>query len=199
MGNNNRNEKIKQRYLSNRGRITLQQLGDEYGITRERVRQIVYKDLLKKQRFEKERRLYVNDIQRRKLIIYPLLEIVSIEQIKKVLQGLANYNQSLRPVENILVKSKECFGGRDKYREYVRRRDNQRCQLCGCRWKFGERKLDVHHIYDENGEKTRSLDKNIEDYREMITLCHQCHLRVDKHKMSYLGKFKLRNKDFDKI
>lgn len=71
-------------------------------------------------------------------------------------------------------------GARDRIRELVRIRDNHTCQKCGKKWIVGKRRLDVHHL-DEDNKKTRACDK-IEDMDNMITLCHKCHLNLPGHK-----------------
>ena len=178
--------KIKMIEMRNKG-MTLQKIADKFKISRERVRQIVNNiktKKIQKIRFKKEKD---NNIFERKKIIYSLLKIAGKEQMKKVLQGLVNYNQQLRLIENYFKNiSKQTGvneGSRGRYRELVRKRDNHKCQLCGVKWIKG-RKFDVHHIYDENGENTKKCDK---EFNKQITLCHQCHLRVDNWKRNNRG------------
>lgn len=173
--------KIKMIEMRDKG-TTLQKIGDKFKISRERIRQIVNNIKTKKIQNIRFKREKDNNIFERKKIIYPLLEIAGKEQIRKVLQGLVNYNQELRPIENYF-KNISYDSGRDRYRELVRKRDNQKCQLCGAKWIKG-RKFDIHHIYDENGENTKKCDK---EFNKQITLCHQCHLRVDSWKISKGG------------
>ncbi len=183
---------------------TLKEIGEKYNITRQRVYQILHhittssKNKFKKYKLFKEINLIIKE---RKRIIYPLLDLVNKEEIQKVLQGLVNYNQLLRPIENyfkniyyknknrIINKDVVCYryknkinigtNLRERYRELIRGRDNQKCQLCGLKWIKG-RRLDIHHIYDENGENTRKCDK---EFNKQITLCHQCHSQIDRWKM----------------
>jgi 5-methylcytosine-specific restriction endonuclease McrA len=69
-------------------------------------------------------------------------------------------------------------GTRDRVRELVRIRDHRTCQLCGRKWKKGERRLDVHHL-DEEQESTVDVKWDRENLHRMITLCHKCHLNLD--------------------
>lgn len=82
------------------------------------------------------------------------------------------------------------LSGRDYLSEIVRRRDNHTCQICGKIWKKGERKLDVHHI-DEENENNPSY-ANYKKFDRMITLCHKCHLNLGtirkKMSLSYKGR-----------
>jgi len=168
---------------------TYKEIGDIFGISRQRVEQIINKEKYKLKRKE-NKKMSMSVVVARKKIIYPLLKIAGKEQIQRVLQDLVNYNQELRPIENYLnnitkeTNIQEC--SRNRYRELVRKRDGYRCQLCGYKWIRGERKLDVHHI---NGtrEDTKKCDK---DFDKMITLCHQCHLRVDGWKINKNGRGK---------
>jgi hypothetical protein len=68
-------------------------------------------------------------------------------------------------------------GGRDYTRELVRQRDKRTCQMCHRVWKKGERRFDVHHIY-ECGSKSMAYD-SVVDIDNMITYCHRCHMNVD--------------------
>lgn len=71
--------------------------------------------------------------------------------------------------------------GRDRARELIRIRDNHTCQKCGKKWKEGERRFDVHHK-DFNAEKSRQVDVLEKEAKNMITLCHKCHLGLPEHK-----------------
>ena len=109
-----------------------------------------------------------------------LLKHKNIEYIKYFLYSVVYYNQKLRPIEKIKLKASDATCGRERFRERVRRRDGNECQLCGLKRNKNNRRLDVHHIYDERGENTRKCDSNFEN---MITLCHKCHLTIDGYKM----------------
>lgn len=78
-------------------------------------------------------------------------------------------------------------GGRDYPRELVRQRDNRTCQLCKRVWVVGQRRFDVHHLY-ECGDKSKAYDR-IEDMGSLITFCHRCHLNL------HSVKRKMRDKD----
>lgn len=66
--------------------------------------------------------------------------------------------------------------GLDYTREIARIRDKHTCQKCGKKWKLGQRRFDIHHLY-ECGEKSHNYDKSIID---LITICHKCHLNLDQ-------------------
>ena len=66
--------------------------------------------------------------------------------------------------------------GIEATRERIRARDNFTCQLCGKKWKKGERRLDVHHL-DCDSLKTQKVEP-MSEAGNMITLCHKCHLGV---------------------
>ena len=77
--------------------------------------------------------------------------------------------------------SKIVSGGRDCTRELVRIRDNHTCQICGKIWEPGKRRLDVHHK-DFDKEKSQKYERYEEEQKNMITLCHKCHLNLPGHK-----------------
>jgi 5-methylcytosine-specific restriction endonuclease McrA len=73
---------------------------------------------------------------------------------------------------------KNGLSGRDYTRELVRIRDNRTCQMCGKKWKLGNRRFDVHHLnLDECGYRTLFYDK-VENIPSLITYCHKCHLNL---------------------
>lgn len=56
----------------------------------------------------------------------------------------------------------------DEFKEYIRKRDGNRCSICGHKKKPREPELDVHHInYRKNTRKTNC-----------IALCRDCHTVV---------------------
>ncbi len=84
---------------------------------------------------------------------------------------------------------------RDRNRELVRIRDNHTCQICFKKWKKGTRRLDVHHLNDNEGKASKAYE-SIEKILEIgyaITLCHKCHLNLpsEKEKISKGMKKKL--------
>jgi endogenous inhibitor of DNA gyrase (YacG/DUF329 family) len=58
----------------------------------------------------------------------------------------------------------------DQLKEFVRKRDNYKCQGCGIPQKELYRKLDIHHI---------DLDKNNCDTINLISLCSPCNIRAN--------------------
>jgi 5-methylcytosine-specific restriction endonuclease McrA len=79
---------------------------------------------------------------------------------------------------------------RDKVREIIRQRDHYTCQMCGKKWRKGNRRFDVHHK-DCIKEKTKKYDDYEKEKDNMITLCHKCHLNLPEHRME-MKKAKLR-------
>lgn len=72
-------------------------------------------------------------------------------------------------------------GSRDRNREMIRIRDDNTCQICGLSWKAGTRRFDVHHI-DCDDNKSRKADNLKNEWNNMITLCHKCHLSLPEHR-----------------
>jgi hypothetical protein len=114
---------------------------------------------------------------------------LSRQRIHQILN--TNYDKPLKPnnlerepAERLVDRYPQLriLKGREYNRELVRIRDNHTCQLCGYKWKEGERRLDIHHL-DCKKEKTRQYDRPIE-FRNMITLCHKCHLNIPAHKQT---------------
>lgn len=59
----------------------------------------------------------------------------------------------------------------DDFKRYIRKRDKDRCAICGHGRKPREPRLDVHHInYRKNTDK-----------RNCIALCRKCHTAIHKH------------------
>lgn len=164
-----RNKIIKDLYSS--GAFTYQQLADRYGITKQRVQQIVIG-------------------VRKEILPSHNIELSKYETIEDYLTMRAKNNHLLNPImENIkdidiTKKTKMKSGSRDRFRELIRLRDNYTCQLCGIKWTPDKRRLDTHHIFGD------SIDSKAVggDHLEMITLCHKCHLNVDAYKMRNISK-----------
>lgn len=70
---------------------------------------------------------------------------------------------------------------KDRVKELVRIRDKRTCQECKLKWKYGMRRLDVHHL-DENKQSTSRLRMqhkwDFENMDRLITLCHKCHFNL---------------------
>jgi hypothetical protein len=149
---------------------TLQQTGDLFGITRERARQIETMTLFKMGIVEKPKFYCYNFYVRNNLtpevvkeILYKKLELKPKIDLDSI---------------NITQETGMKNGGRDRYRELVRKRDKHTCQWCGIKRRMG-RRMDVHHI-DGTPEDTQKCDANFDN---QITLCHKCHLNIDGCKM----------------
>ncbi len=181
----NREKVFKELYQSGK---TLREIGEQFNISKQRVFQIIYRPkYISKIRIKHSKEFFEILINERRRIIYRLIKLVSPEVIKKVLQNLVDYNQSLRPINtlNITQETGMKIGGRERYRELVRKRDDYKCQLCFYKWEKGQRRLDTHHIYDKNGENSKKCDK---EFDKMITLCHRCHLRIDSYKIPHKSR-----------
>ena len=87
------------------------------------------------------------------------------------------------------------FQGNDYIREFVRKRDNYTCQICNKVWQEGQRRFDVHHI-NCLASKTNKKYKNNKNIKQMITLCHKCHLNVKEHKDKHSKSLYIRWKTF---
>lgn len=174
-------ERVREIRLYRTSGKTLKDIGKIYKISRQRVYQILYpqknKDYLK---IKIKKIKYNKFLIERKKILYHLLKFISPEEIKQILLKLVIFNQGISPIENFSTNIQEYKDGRSRYRELVRKRDKYTCQLCRLKWEKGKRKLDTHHI-DGTPEDSRKCDNN---FGNMITLCHQCHLRIDSYKIS---------------
>jgi len=75
----------------------------------------------------------------------------------------------------------------NKFREFIRRRDNYMCAVCFTTQEEYGRKLSVHHIdYD----KQNTTEENC------ITLCTSCHMKTNYHRKAWKKFFKeLKEKD----
>lgn len=133
-------------------RYTFQQIGNFLGISRQRAHQILTG--------------YNSPFAKKKL-----------KEIKqRALQKQVDIKNGLRPdTKGIKLE------GFSFIREAIRRRDNYTCQICGKKWKKGQRRFDVHHI-DCDKEKTNKYDNWEKEKDNMITLCHKCHLNLPEHR-----------------
>ena len=100
-----------------------------------------------------------------------------LDAIKFYLYRRAKWNAQKKPLKSMLLCVKG-IEGRDRNRAVIRVRDSGICQWCG-RHQETKRAFDVHHI-DGEPEDTRSYTL---DYEGMVTICHRCHLNIEKHKM----------------
>ncbi|GAH75993.1 unnamed protein product [marine sediment metagenome] len=63
----------------------------------------------------------------------------------------------------------------------IRRRDNYKCQLCGCPELENRRKLPIHHI---------DYDKENLNLDNLISLCDNCHSKVNGNREYWQRYFK---------
>jgi hypothetical protein len=82
--------------------------------------------------------------------------------------------------QNGLGKLPYAFEFNKELKELIRKRDNYKCQYCGCYEVENCRKLDVHHI-DYNKENCK---KN-----NLITLCRKCNLKVNHNRDYWYAYF----------
>lgn len=157
-------ERNKEIYKLRESGLTLQEVGNKFSITRERVRQICY------------RLSPAGLIQIRKIGIEKEYQRKWLEER---FSSIPNFNFEK---SNIAVLTGMKSGGRDRYRELVRVRDNHTCQACFKVWEKGQRRFDVHHL-DEKMEGKSHLrgasEYDANNLNKMITLCHKCHLNLD--------------------
>ena len=64
--------------------------------------------------------------------------------------------------------------GRDYARELIRIKKGRMCAKCKKKWKYGERRFDIHHLQGNCGVKTKQYDR-VDDIGLKV-LCHACHL-----------------------
>lgn len=58
------------------------------------------------------------------------------------------------------------FNFNEELRELIRKRDNYKCQICGCKSKKYSHKLSIHHI---------DYNKQNDNPKNLIALCSSCH------------------------
>ena len=151
-------------------RFTLQEIGDRFGITRERVRQIEV-ILLKRTTTKNGKPLRQISFSTDPL---PIEKLKILTKRKRNAEGMEK------------IKYNIDGGGRNFIREIVRARDKYTCQDCGKKWKVGQRRLDVHHL--DKDQEGRSKEKGViardkKNLHRMITLCHKCHYNRPEHRV----------------
>lgn len=149
-------------------RFTLQDIGDKFGITRERVRQIEI-GITKRTTQKNGKPLSKYTAKREELI--PIADLKIWNKRKREALGLPS----------IAKFGPNDGGGLNFIREIVRTRDGHRCQRCFKKWVKGERRFDVHHLDPEKEGKSHYKGQIKEDKQnidEMITFCHKCHLSL---------------------
>jgi len=65
------------------------------------------------------------------------------------------------------------FDFNEELKELIRKRDNYKCQKCGCPQEECYRKLDVHH---------KDGDKNNLNPNNLISFCQSCHIKLEAKK-----------------
>ena len=76
-------------------------------------------------------------------------------------------------------------------KEYIRARDNYKCQVCGCPELENRRKLNIHHI---------DYDKENLDPDNLISLCDNCHSISNGNRKKWTEYFRnkiMMKKDFE--
>ena len=165
-------------------RYTLAEIGKQFGISRQRVYQILNREKCK----QRER---INSAK--KDIIQKKIRNMGVEEMQEYLLEIVKKNQQQNPIgeylKNITKNTGIGGGSRDRIRELVRLRDNHTCQMCGKKWRRGQRRFDVHHIIGDF-QDSRKADRSFEN---QITLCHKCHLRIDGWKMRKSARREIRS------
>jgi hypothetical protein len=75
----------------------------------------------------------------------------------------------------------------NELRELIRKRDNYKCQICGCPQEECLRKLSVHHI---------DYDKKNLNPDNLISLCIKCHIKTNYNREHYIVLFNERVKHY---
>lgn len=154
--------------------LTLQQVGDRYGISRERVRQIIH-DI-------RPKRLLRQKIEIKELTTATVIEGTCFS-CKKNLNRFAPRSHVFEFCEDCFTKffvrkSGSQVSGMDRTREIVRIRDHHTCQSCGNVWVYGQRRFDIHHLNGNCGKFSTSYD-SVLDIDGLVTLCHKCHMNLE--------------------
>jgi len=141
--------------------LTLQAIGNKYGISRERVRQIVNNiQPVRKKKFK------ASHLNRRTCFICR--------------ETLTKPNRKF--CDHCIIENKLGNGGKEITRGIVRGRDNNTCQVCGYKWNGTEKKrLDVHHLEGLCGKYSKSYDRP-DRMHLLITVCHKCHYNLHDHR-----------------
>ena len=75
------------------------------------------------------------------------------------------------------------FDFNEELKELIRKRDNYKCQLCGCPQEECETKLPIHHI---------DYDKENSNPNNLISLCISCHSKTNEKRDYWVGYLKER-------
>jgi len=68
----------------------------------------------------------------------------------------------------------------NQLKEFIRKRDNYKCQECGFNQKQLKRKLFIHHI---------DFNKNNNNPNNLISLCNSCHSQTNFNRESWINYF----------
>jgi hypothetical protein len=175
-------------------RYTLREIGEQLGITRERVRQLANSGesfnckKCGRELLDGELRLCVDckklKEKQDKLFLYELRKKYNSK------------NPIISPIDYLSVGSADKLGGgRNRYREAIRARDNWTCQLCGKKWESGTvawpKRFDVHHLEEKMDGKTHTkgcYQYDVANPDKLVTLCHKCHTRLSKEQNKFLAE-----------
>jgi hypothetical protein len=120
---------------------------------------------------------------------------------KKISIGSAVYkNKRCRKCANLKELNPSWIDGRSykpytsdfdyKLKEFIRKRDNYTCQVCGIKQKNYYRKLDVHHI--DYNKKNCNKDN-------LIALCNRCNCKVNSNRDYWNVYFKHKIKEKNNV
>ena len=81
------------------------------------------------------------------------------------------------------------FNFNEELKKLIRKRDNYKCQLCGCPQAENIKKLTIHHI---------DYNKNNLDSKNLISLCFRCNSKANFQKQKWESYFitRLREKNY---
>jgi hypothetical protein len=111
--------------------------------------------------------------------IYPPIPSLCLCGCKEIVYGNKNYISGHNPSKRAYIDGRSflpyCEKFNNRFKEQVRIRDGNICQLCGKTQEENGRKLDVHHIHHDKSNC----------YPDCIALCKHCNLHeVEKKDMT---------------
>lgn len=106
---------------------------------------------------------------------------LSRETREKIKRNHANFKGNNHPNwRGGISKKPYPFDFNEELKEFIRKRDNYKCQLCGCPEIENAEKLSIHHIdYNKNNLKSENL----------ISLCRNCNAKVNFNRNYWKNHF----------
>lgn len=182
-----RNNNIRSLYF--KGSYTMKDLGNRFNISKQRIHFIVHPKKVRRQVYSCSEPIFIENsfcifcLKEKPIHKPPGSQTCCVCENDFIGEKRGRGKYPLCPKH--LSDSFYLMEGRDKIRELVRIRDGHTCQECGGKWETGQRKLDVHHLKDEDGSFTRKYD-TLASLKDMVTLCHKCHMNLPSEKEKML-------------